>query len=1309
MSSSTGSAVKSALRSCAALLLLLCAQAHAACDYYIGTGGSDANPGTSGSPWAYTAINSKRTTYTGKTVCFQDGTYDVSSLMGGTFQQPALDIDGGTVGVPTIIKALNDRQAIITGGGALPYNSEAPMMGHSSSRTHQGYITIDGLKFTGGRTSVLVIGTLGASSNVPGITIQNIESTGHSDLNSNPGGGNTPGSGGGNASSITLNDTLGALISNNYIHDNVGHSSGSDDHLNGILLWASTGTVIEKNTLVSTGAILAKEDANQGNTVRYNYIDNAHWSADSSTSVSDFVGAPTGGLTQTSYFHHNIVLSQGNAIFLVPTLGDAPWTTNVEVYNNTLVMLQYGTGPPPYVENAFSIWAGTSKLKFYNNILTGAVSIDNKMLRFNPKAYSVWDYNLYPATGMAWRLVNDATGATSADYTTVASLRTAITAAGGSGSAFDTHAVVSDTPGFLSSGTLAADYYRITSGAAYQAGKTGGTSGGSTVNIGAWDGIVTQIGYVAPSANGIPANLRITAALNADHTIDTRYPLGNKPPDVSTLNCDWTGFPSLLNLQTGNAFSSSARAKFSGSAAATATLSIVTVSGDPADSSHGWSISGDNLVNSGAFTGAGALLVRGTATTSRDCTAVNWSYIAPPAGDTTAPTIPLGVATSAGAGSVTISWDSSSDPYTSEPGTGLKDYDVLLNGSAVASVNAPAGISPPLIEHIIGATDGTPATTQNGTDWDVSFGGSGIAGTNDQIIFRSTPIAADFTQSVKVSGITSGAVNPSFGLMARDSLADDAVFDSCRTFGKTDGSIEIRHTYRGTTGAARINFASVAGGTQPIFIGQTRVGSSWTCQYSASGGPWTAVGTPVTLATLSTMEAGFFGTSSTAATNATAHLYNYNLTTSTRRSYTHATAAGGTYTVKARDLKTPTGNLSAASAGVIGTPSGPSDTAPPTNTVVPSGSALSTSSIAWNCGTWSDPSGVANYTAYYATSSGGTYTPVAAQASNLFTQTGLATNTAYYLKCAATDTRGNTSAQTAFVTATTLASGSSCVLDAQETWESGAINPSLWDTSSGQGITAGGSSGWPLPASVRGVQSAVKRSGNYALRVNLNDEAYQYFERAEQKLQSPANFLTNTIYVMGFSVMVKDSDTSNTWTPDTVTGIDPRDPPDPTNCPNPATGYRCSHSVWDIVAQVHGTSTNRNPPFSLHADSGNWKVLILGDSINTTGANYERKVTYDCGPVVAGQWEDWTMRFRWGAAPSGSNGFWQIYRNGAQCVNDSGINWFTKDPLPPYFKQGLYKGWGKYPDGPHNRTIYHDEFRLGRESQGCFLPDVTVH
>jgi hypothetical protein len=109
------------------------------------------------------------------------------------------------------------------------------------------------------------------------------------------------------------------------------------------------------------------------------------------------------------------------------------------------------------------------------------------------------------------------------------------------------------------------------------------------------------------------------------------YPLGDAPdPDPEELA--WSGVvggltnAGILALETGTAFSHDVRQYLTGDEAATATITIVAVSGDD-PTTEGWSITGgNNLAHTGATTGSGVFKLRATGVGSTDDSAnISWS------------------------------------------------------------------------------------------------------------------------------------------------------------------------------------------------------------------------------------------------------------------------------------------------------------------------------------------------------------------------------------------------------------------------------------------------------------------------------------------------------------------------------------------------------------------------------------------------------------------------------------------------------------------------------------------------------------
>ena len=762
----------------------------------------------------------------------------------------------------------------------------------------------------------------------------------------------------------------------------------------------------------------------------------------------------------------------------------------------------------------------------------------------------------------------------------------------------------------------------------------------------------------------VPDVISITLTRNPDGSYSPEYRQGNKPPDAPTLECSSPGTDSLVGLQNGaGTYTENVRDDFSGTAAGSCTLAVTAVSGDALGAS-GVTISGNNLSITRATNGAGVLRV--TCTTGSDvvaCPSRSWSVVDPPVTDTTAPTVPVNLSTAAGSGNVTLTWDQSMDPFVTETGSGVAEYLIRLNGSALTTVTgADPGLSQELTQAIIGASDGTPSTTQDGPDWSLSFGGAGISGASSQMITRLTPVTGNAYANASLVSVTTAATGSTFGLAAMASTDADAASVFCRWFANA-GSPQVRLSARASTGASTsTNLANVAQAL-PVRVRLERSGDVWTCAYSTDGVTYSTVG-QTTVALPATYQFGMFGASSSAGTNATFEIEQFAVAQGTRPSYVHTTSAGGTYTVAAADADN---NVSAYSAGVVGTPGGGGDTAGPTNTVAPSGSASGTNTLVFNLGTWSDPSGVATYTPCVASTAGGACVDQTPQASNTYQITGLSASTTRWLEVKATDALGNASGYTSRISATTSPSGA--VLDAYDGMN-GSYS-SIWNST-------GGGVGGTTPSGRRSFDTGIKRAGSAASKM-IVDESYGNNERTEIRLVG--NLALNTDWWLGVSTYLA------TWSADPSTG---------------------GSGAWDIGFQCHGTNegTARNPNCVLDMVDGRYRFTVRATT--TSNTPYTNSQNFDCGPVVTGVWVDWVMNFRW-HNPSGAAGYFKVWKDGVLCVDHTGPNWFMGNSLPPYFKMGIYKGWGSDGGtvGPTIRTIWHDEFRLGKGSNGVGFGDVV--
>jgi hypothetical protein len=464
-------------------------------DFYIGPAGSDENDGlTPDTAWAITALSSKKATYSGKVVGLLDGTYDVSSYMpsgGSTFYTAAFEIDGGTEGAPTYIRAVNARQATLDAKGASGFYggaaaTQAKILRHGSGETHKGHLVIDALRFTGFKTGAIQIGTFASSSNLAGVVIRNCEFFDGSGI-----GAPTD-----NFAALEINECVGARVENNYFHDLKGWAEGSTDHLSAVLVWRSRGTILEHNTCVEASNLYGKEGGNQGTIVRYNYVDT------SGTATSDWCGAPASGLSEMTEIHNNVFVSEHAGVVLTATLsGSGGWVTPLRVFNNTIVIAASGINQQHF--GAFVEPSAAGTLEFYNNLLTGDISPDRKMISANARAWGRCGYNLYPPSGTRWRVMSDQNGnpdQSSGDYNSLAEYRSAVADAGGlPASAMEVGTVQSQQGAsalFVQGAPHAAGYKLRQASDARGAGRSDGTAGGTACDIGAWGGAnpPTQIG-----------------------------------------------------------------------------------------------------------------------------------------------------------------------------------------------------------------------------------------------------------------------------------------------------------------------------------------------------------------------------------------------------------------------------------------------------------------------------------------------------------------------------------------------------------------------------------------------------------------------------------------------------------------------------------------------------------------------------------------------------------------------------------------------------------------------------------------------
>lgn len=416
--------------------------------------------------------------------------------------------------------------------------------------------------------------------------------------------------------------------------------------------------------------------------------------------------------------------------------------------------------------------------------------------------------------------------------------------------------------------------------------------------------------HLLPAVAAVPDVISITLTRNPDGSYSPEFRQGNKPPDPPTLDCTNPGTAELTGLLNGaGTYSENVRDDFTGTGAAACTLALVSVSGDDA-ATNGWAISGDNLTNPRTTNGSGSLRVTCTsAGDTRNCPVRAWSVVTPPATDSVAPTVPLGLEAVAGTNQVTFTWDPSHDP--APDASGVLNYDFIVNGLVNSTVTAAAGISPAFSTAQIGGADGSPSSTPTGASVDLSFGGAGIDGVADGLMLYGASVTGDQLVSGTVSACASVADFEKCGVTVRDGGNQDSPFVAIYY----QGNGKVQAKVRTAAGVAASTVATQAA-TLPLSVKVGRSGSTFTAQYSSAGGAWQALGT-ADVAMAPTVTAGAFITSGAAGTNATGTVGNLTVSTAARLSKTHSTTSAVNVQVRARD---DDGNVSATSTTVVGTP-----------------------------------------------------------------------------------------------------------------------------------------------------------------------------------------------------------------------------------------------------------------------------------------------------------------------------------------------------------------------------------------------------
>jgi len=456
-------------------------------DFYISTTGSDSNPGTVSQPWAITSLVStspNNSKMAGKRLGLIAGTYTIPGTMGnGRYPTNnsycVLSIPPGTASASTYVGSSDTngnysaRAATIvlaaggqgSAGGSKWYNA---VIGCDYLASGNAYVTIDGLVVNGNGMDSLAAGNEGAHliffqsgttdnytrpGTMLGVVVQNCEVFG---INATDAGGND--------AAVWFQGCSGAVLQNCYIHD--VNKSDQVDHAHGHEEYGCQGSQILYNTFTNcTGGGAESKTGCLNNVAAYNYFYNCSVNAPPGNAavIQGWDGGeqPDGAASQFQV-HHNIFDGCGRVCFgeyfnALHEDGFA-WYNNT-IYSSGTVVLQ-ATGP----------W-----IQHYNNLYVVTSGSASGVAQFtngdtNPLAYD----SVYSTTGGSY------SGAFSGQ--TEANLMTGQDPQFTGGTAN------------IVSGNGAAQFQLASGSPCVGAGRVGGASSGSAVNIGAWDGTVTQVG-----------------------------------------------------------------------------------------------------------------------------------------------------------------------------------------------------------------------------------------------------------------------------------------------------------------------------------------------------------------------------------------------------------------------------------------------------------------------------------------------------------------------------------------------------------------------------------------------------------------------------------------------------------------------------------------------------------------------------------------------------------------------------------------------------------------------------------------------
>ena len=122
-----------------------------------------------------------------------------------------------------------------------------------------------------------------------------------------------------------------------------------------------------------------------------------------------------------------------------------------------------------------------------------------------------------------------------------------------------------------------------------------------------------------------------------------------------------------------------------------------------------------------------------------------------------------------------------------------------------------------------------------------------------------------------------------------------------------------------------------------------------------------------------------------------------------------------------------------------------------------------------------------------------------------------------------------------------------------------------------------------------------------------------------------------------------------------------------------------------VLFQWHTQQGGPSPVLAIRAGKDGWKV--------TTDATEKRRKLANL-PLQKDCWTDWVVHVRWSADKIG---FWTIWKDGVEVVNEREIVTQYPEALGPYAKFGQYHSVGEVPQN----VVFFDEYRVAG-TEGTF-------